>query len=267
MRRLDSFQVPKEFTSMVKLVKIDFSYDTSSLADIGDIDAAYYLMHSLTSSTSGYIDSEKRVAHNFTRLVERASCQQVIYLGGIVNEDNLSEHLQSRKAVEEILLAGSFKSTVLRAGIIVGSGSASFEIIRDLVEKLPLMLTPRWVNTNCQPIAVHNVIQYLTSVLGNKETYGKTFDIAGPEILSYREMMLEFAKVRGLKRWIFTLPVMTPRLSSYWLYFITSTNYTLAVNLVKSMRIEVVAGDNNLQDLIQIDLIPYRKAIEMALAL
>lgn len=264
VRRPDSFQVPEEFSSMVNVIKVDFSDDSSYLADTGFIDAAYYLMHSMTSSTSGYIDAEKKVARNFSRLVERSSCKQVIYLGGIVNEDNLSEHLESRRAVEDILMGGSFNTTVLRAGIIVGSGSASFEIIRDLVEKLPLMLTPRWVNTNCQPIAVHNVIQYLTSVLGKRETFNRTFDIAGPDIFSYREMMLEFAKVRGLRRWIYTLPVMTPRLSSYWLYFITSTNYTLAVNLVKSMRIEVIAGENNLQDLIQIDLIPYRKAIEMA---
>jgi uncharacterized protein YbjT (DUF2867 family) len=264
VRRPDTFKVPEEFRSMVKVLKVDFTDDASYLADAVNIDAAYYLMHSLTSSTSGYLEAEKKVATNFSRLVERLSCKQVIYLGGIANEDNLSEHLASRRAVEDILMKGSFKATVLRAGIIVGSGSASFEIIRDLVEKLPLMLTPRWVNTNCQPIAVHNVIQYLTSVLGNKETYGRTFDIAGPDILSYREMMLEFAKARGLRRWIYTLPVMTPRLSSYWLYFITSTNYTLAVNLVKSMRIEVIAGDNNLQDLIRIDLIPYRKAIDMA---
>ncbi len=221
-------------------------------------------MHSLNSSTSGYIEAEQNVANNFRRIAEKLGCKQVIYLGGIANQDDLSEHLASRRAVEEILKGGAFNTTILRAPIIVGSGSASFEIIRDLVEKLPVMITPRWVNTLCQPIAVHNVIQYLEGVLGNEKTYNNTFDIGGPDILSYKQMMLEFARVRGLRRWIYTIPVMTPRLSSYWLYFITSTNYTLAVNLVKSMKIEVIAGENNLQLILPIDLISYSESIHMA---
>jgi uncharacterized protein YbjT (DUF2867 family) len=264
VRRPESFTVPEEFKSQVDVVGIDFSEKFSDVKTDKTIDAAYYLMHSLNSSTSGYMENEKNVAKNFRRIAESIGCKQVIYLGGIANQADLSEHLASRMAVEKVLKGGLYNTTILRAGIIVGSGSASFEIIRDLVEKLPLMITPRWVNTLCQPIAVHNVIQYLEGVLGNEKAYNNTFDIGGPDILSYKQMMLQFAKTRGLRRWIYTIPVMTPRISSYWLYFITSTNYTLAVNLVKSMRIEVIAGENNLQDIYPIDLISYSESIRMA---
>ena len=264
VRRPESFSVPEEFKSQIDVLGIDFSKKNTDVITNKTIDAAYYLMHSLNSTTSGYMEAEQNVALNFLRTVENLGCKQVIYLGGIANQADLSEHLASRKAVEEILKSGSYNTTILRAGIIVGSGSASFEIIRDLVEKLPVMITPRWVNTLCQPIAVNNVIQYLEGVLGNELTYNNTFDIGGPDILSYKQMMLKFSKVRGLKRWIYTIPVMTPRLSSYWLYFITSTNYTLAVNLVKSMRIEVIAGKNNLQDIYPIDLTSYTESIRMA---
>lgn len=264
VRRPESFIVPEEFKSQVDVVGIDFSEYDSDIVSDKTIDAAYYLMHSLNSSTSGYMEAEQNVARNFRKIVESLKCKQVIYLGGIANQDKLSEHLESRRAVEDILKGGSYNTTILRAGIIVGSGSASFEIIRDLVEKLPLMITPKWVNTLCQPIAVNNVIQYLEGVLDNDLTYNNIFDIGGPDILSYKQMMLEFSKVRGLKRWIYTIPVMTPRLSSYWLYFITSTNYTLAVNLVKSMRVEVIAGENNLQDIYPIDLISYAESIRIA---
>ncbi|RYY10186.1 MAG: SDR family oxidoreductase, partial [Chitinophagaceae bacterium] len=154
--------------------------------------------------------------------------------------------------------------TVLRAGIIVGSGSASFEIIRDLVEKLPIMITPKWVETKIQPIAIRNVLEYLTGVLGNEKTFGASFDIGGSDILSYKDMLLQFAEVRNLKRRIITVPVMTPKLSSYWLYFVTSTSYKLAKNLVDSMKVEVVAKDNKLQDLLGIMPIPYKEAVALA---
>jgi hypothetical protein len=181
-----------------------------------------------------------------------------------VNDVHLSKHLHSRLAVERTLNSGSIPVTTLRAGIIVGSGSASFEIIRDLVEKLPVMVTPKWLNTLCQPIAIRNVIQFLSGVALKPAYYGHHFDIGGPEPLSYKQMLLQFASVRGLKRWILTLPVMTPRLSSYWLYFITSTSYPLAVNLVNSMKIPVVCSPNNLAQELDIQLISYRDAVMLA---
>jgi len=146
----------------------------------------------------------------------------------------------------------------------VGSGSASFEIIRDLVEKLPLMITPRWLNTRTQPIAIRNVIEYLTGVLLRSETYGQSFDIGGPDILTYKEMLLRFAEIRGLKRLIIVVPVMTPRLSSYWLYFVTAVSYSLAVNLVSSMKVEIICRQNNLKDILGIKLIPYDDSIRLA---
>jgi hypothetical protein len=152
----------------------------------------------------------------------------------------------------------------LKAGIIVGSGSASFEIIRDLVEKLPFMITPRWLSTKCQPIAIRNVIEFLVGVIGNRETYNNSYDIGGPDVLSYKEMLLQFAKIRGLKRRIIIVPVMTPKISSYWLYFVTATSFALAKNLVNSMKIEVICKPNNLATLLGIKLINYETSIEMA---
>ena len=264
VRNTKLFQLPEPGQGKVHVIETDFNEEISDTADIKPVDAAYYLIHSLARSTQGYTEHEKHTATNFRKLAEQLKCKQVVYLSGIANEEELSEHLTSRRAVEEILKTGDFATTILRAGIIVGSGSASFEIIRDLIEKLPVMVVPRWVNTKCQPIAIKNVIQYLTGVLGNLETYHQTFDIGGPDILTYKQMMLDFAAVRNLKRRIYTIPVMTPRLSSYWLYFVTSTNYTLAVNLVKSMKVEVVCKEERLQQILQLELISYKEAVRRA---
>ena len=197
----------------------------------------------MSSNVKDFGSLEEKSANNFIKLVKQTSVKQIIYLGGITNEEKLSKHLASRKRVEEILSKSKIPLTSIKAGIIVGSGSASFEIIRDLVEKLPVMITPKWLNTKHQPIAIRNILQYLSGVLLKPETFNKSYDVGGPDILSYKEMLLQFAEVRGLKRFIFTVPVMTPRLSSYWLYFVTSTSYMLAINLVNSMKIEVVAKE------------------------
>lgn len=237
--------------------------DSSSLNFPDDIDAAYYLVHSM-SSGSEFSELEERSARNFVSAINKTAAKQLIYLTGIVNKQELSMHLASRKNVETILASAAVPLTALRAGIIVGSGSASFEIIRDLIEKLPLMVAPKWLHTKCQPIAVRNVIEFLYGVLLKEFTFGKHFDIYGPDVLTYKEMLLQFAKERGLKRHIFILPAMTPRLSSYWLYFVTSTSYSLAANLVDSMKVDVVAHPNNLAEQLGITLIPYRKAIRIA---
>ena len=154
--------------------------------------------------------------------------------------------------------------TVLRAGIIVGSGSASFEIIRDLTEKLPLMVTPRWLNIRCQPIAVRDVVNSLVAVMMNKAVFNRILDIGGPDVLTYKQMLLQYAEVRGLWRRIFVLPLMTPRLSSYWLYFITSTSYKLAVNLVNSMKVEVVCRENHTESLTGNKPLTYKESIALA---
>jgi len=228
-----------------------------------DIDVAYYLVHSMSSS-GDFSKTELESAKNFVAYLNQTSAQQLIYLSGIVNEKKLSKHLQSRKAVEETLASGKVPATVLRAGIIIGSGSASFEIIRDLVEKLPVMVAPKWLKTKCQPIAIRNVIQFLTGVLAREETYAKHYDIYGPDLLTYKDMLMGFAKVRKLKRKIIVVPVFTPKLSSYWLYFVTSTSYELAKNLVDSMKVNVIPEQNDLHEVLGIELIPYHTAIKMA---
>ncbi|MBC8006369.1 MAG: NAD(P)H-binding protein, partial [Verrucomicrobia bacterium] len=231
----------------ISLFEVDFLEDIPPVDAIRDIDAAYYLIHSMSSTMGDFEKLESVSANNFTELVDQTQARQIIYLGGITNEAVLSKHLASRKNVEDLLGRSRVPLTTIKAGIIVGSGSASFEIIRDLVEKLPIMIAPRWLNTKCQPIAIRNVLEYLAGVLLKPETFGQSYDIGGPDILTYKQMLLQFGEVRNLKRRIYTVPVMTPRLSSYWLYFVTSTSYKLAVNLVHSMKVEVVAKDNRLE--------------------
>lgn len=248
----------------ISLLEVDFINNIPNSELIKDIDAAYYLIHSMSSNIKDFQKLEEISAKNFVSLVKDTAAKQIIYLGGIINETKLSKHLASRKKVEEILATSKIPLTSIRAGIIVGSGSASFEIIRDLVEKLPVMITPKWLNTKHQPIAIRNVLEYLSGVLLKPETFNKSFDVGGPDVLSYKEMLLQFAKVRGLKRFIFTLPVLTPRLSSYWLYFVTSTSYKLAINLVNSMKIEVVAKNNELEKLLNIKPITYKESVQLA---
>jgi uncharacterized protein YbjT (DUF2867 family) len=230
-----------------------------------DLDVAFYLVHSMNSGIGGFAAPERQSANRFCELIRPTGCRQIIYLSGIVNEKTLSTHLSSRLAVEQILRAGRIPCTVLRAGIVVGSGSASFEIIRDLVEKLPVMIAPRWLQTRGQPIAIRNVIQFLVGVMLRPETFDRDFDIGGPEELTYRQMLSQFAEVRGLRRLIITVPVMTPRLSSYWLYFITSTSFALAANLVDSMKIDIIPRKNDLAKQLGITLITYKQAVELAL--
>ncbi len=220
--------------------------DRKSLAEFPEgIACAYYLVHSMSGSKE-FDKMEHLSAVNFRDSMDELGVSQVIYLSGIVNDRELSRHLTSRKNVETVLSTGRFNLTTLRAGIIVGSGSASFEIIRDLVEKLPVMIAPAWLNTRCQPIGISDVIELLLRCLGQEKTFNRSFDVGGPDILTYKEMLLGYAWVRGLKRVIWTVPIMTPRLSSYWLYFITSTTFALAQTLVNSMKVEVVCRDDEI---------------------
>lgn len=249
----------------IQVMEVDF-LDAQSLDALpDDIEAAYYLIHSMSASVGDFDRLERIAAENFRNRLNRTRVSQVIYLSGIVNENQLSKHLSSRRDVELILAEGKYSLTTLRAGIVVGSGSASFEIIRDLVEKLPVLVGPRWLSTRAQPIAIQNVIQFLTGVLLMQATYNKSYDIGGPEILTYREMLQQFAEVRKLRRIIRVIPVMTPRLSSYWLYFITSTSYPLAVNLVNSMKVEVICQKNDLPELLGIQLLSYKEAARLAI--
>ncbi|WP_179334596.1 SDR family oxidoreductase [Winogradskyella costae] len=261
----DLNRIPDEIEDnpLCSFIKVDFLNPES--AEIPkDIDAAYYLIHSMSTDSENFEDLERQCAQNFKSLVELTNCKQVIYLSGIVNDSSLSKHLKSRLQVENTLKSNRYATTTFRAGIIVGSGSASFEIIRDIVEKLPFMITPKWLNTKTQPLAIRDVLNFLASGLGKEELYNGAFDIFGPEILTYKEMLLQFAEVRGLKRYIVTLPVLTPKLSSYWLYFVTSTSFQLAAALVDSMKVEVIGRPSKINEIIGIKPMDYKTAVDLA---
>lgn len=261
VRDRNRFKLPNDHNHLISIVEIDFLHDDSVSKLPQDIDIAFYLIHSM-SGNNEFFDLEQKSAKNFRLALEKTSAKQAIYLSGIVNEKNLSVHLKSRKNVESELNSNQYALTVLRAGIIIGSGSASYEIIRDLVEKLPIMVAPKWLNTKCQPIGIKNVLEFLMASMGNQKLYNKHFDIGCPDVLTYKDMLRIYGEERGLKRWIYTVPVMTPKLSSYWLYFITSTSYALAQSLVDSMKVEVVCENNDINAILDIHPMGYRECLK-----
>ncbi len=264
LRDISRFDKSKYPENQIELIEIDFLEENPHKCLPDDIDVAYYLIHAMSSSVNNFEDKETLAADKFVSLLNSTNCRHIIYLSGISNAEQLSEHLRSRRKVETVLNNAKAALTTLRAGIIIGSGSASFEIIRDITEKLPVMVTPNWLKSKCQPIAIRNVIEYLTTIPLDQRFYNQSFDIGSDDVLTYKEMLLQYAEVRGLKRLILTLPIMTPRLSSYWLYFITSTSYPLAVNLVNSMKIDVVCAERKIKDLIDINIISYKEAVALA---
>jgi len=264
IRDLDRISLPESIINRVHFLEIDFLDPPDFETLPTDIDGAFYLIHSMSQSIKNFTDLETEAARNFRDYMNISSVKHVVYLSGIVNSTDLSKHLQSRKNVEETLAEGNYNYSVLRAGIIVGSGSASFEIIRDLVEKLPIMLAPKWALTKSQPIAIRNVMEFLSGIIFHEECYNNRYDIGGPDILTYKDMLLQYAQVRKLKRKIIPIPLMSKRLSSYWLFFVTAVSYKLAANLVDSMKVEVVGKRNDLHAKFSVDLIPYNEAISMA---
>ena len=265
VRDKNRFYCPPESQKNVQVIEVDFLKQETLKVIPKDIEAAYYLIHSMSGSANNYDELEHISAENFVKRINQTSVKQVIYLSGIVNDTSLSKHLSSRKHVEDVLYTGEFATTTLRAGIIIGSGSASFEIIRDLVNKLPIMIAPKWINTKCQPIAIADVLEFLSKSLLNPVTYNQSFDIGGPDILTYKAMLMGFAKAKKLKRWIFSVPVMTIKLSSYWLYFVTSTSYKLASALVNSMKVEIICRDNKINALLNVKPMSYEQAVSKAL--
>jgi uncharacterized protein YbjT (DUF2867 family) len=263
-RRFDWDDFSKEDLTKISVVEGDLSKESTLASVPANFDIAYYLVHSMSSSQEDFTRIESDSAKNFVELVNRSTAKQIIYLSGIVNDDALSSHLLSRKNVEDILKTSKVPATVLRAAIIIGSGSASFEIIRDLVEKLPVMIAPRWLKTRCQPIGIRNVIEYLKGVMLNSQTFNQSFDIGGADILTYKEMLLGYANVRKLKRLIITVPVLSPKLSSLWLYFVTSTSYSLARTLVASMKNEVICNDTRIQKIVPVKILHYEEALQLA---
>lgn len=243
--------------------------DAATLADhLAGCDAAYYLVHSMIAAGRDYSDADRQLALNFAQAAYAAGVRRIIYLGGLGETGaHLSKHLSSRREVEEMLGSTGIRVTVLRAAMIIGSGSASFEILRYLVERLPVMITPKWVSTLCQPIGVRNVITYLVEALAVKETTGGVFDIGGPETMCYRDIMRVMAEELKLpRRWIVPVPVLTPRLSSYWIQFVTPLSHKIGRPLAEGLRNPVVCRDNRIQALIPQRLLSVREAIRAALS-
>ena len=258
------FALESDFGEKVKIITGDLLKPESLQNIPNDIEACYYLVHSMSGSGKDFSDLELQSAKNFVNAITTTQCKQVIYLTGIVNDAELSKHLSSRLAVEDELKNSGINYTILRAAIIIGSGSASFEIIRDLAEKLPVMVAPKWVRTKCQPIAIRDVLGYLCGVLANEQAYKQVFDIGGPDILTYKQMILQYAESRGLKRYIFTVPVLTPKLSSLWLNLVTAVPYSLARSLVDSMKVEVVCQNDAIKKVVPRNCLSYKEALKLA---
>ncbi|MGQ9650644.1 MAG: SDR family oxidoreductase [Phycisphaerae bacterium] len=245
--------------------------------DVGDPDAlqaamegccaAYYLVHSMMVAGADYRERDRLLAQGFAKAAEAAGLERIIYLGGLGETgDRLSEHLASRREVEAALASGRVPVTVFRAAMIIGSGSVSFEILRYLVERLPIMITPRWVSTEAQPIAIRNVLHYLVACLNEPATIGRTFDIGGPDVMTYRQIMQTMAQALGLrKRLVIPVPVLTPRLSSLWIHLVTPLSHRIARPLAEGLRNRVVCRDNEAHRLMPQRLLTVRESIDAAL--
>ena len=251
----------------VEIRRSDLADPRALAKDLAGCQAAFYLVHSMTSAGAEYADRDHQLALQFAWAAREAGVGRIIYLGGLGETGaNLSEHLSSRREVEKALASTGVPVTVLRAAMIIGSGSASFEILRYLVERLPIMITPKWVSTRCQPIAVRNVIGYLAGALSVPETTGGVFDIGGPEALCYRDIMDIMAQELGLRpRWILPVPILTPRLSSYWIHLVTPLSHDIAKPLAEGLKNPVVCRENRIVKLIPQELLSVREAIRAAL--
>lgn len=250
----------------VEVVECDLG-DTKTLTRaMGGCEAAYYLVHSMQAAGAAYASEDRRLAASFAQAARHAQVGRIIYLGGLGETgQGLSEHLSSRREVEKVLADSGVPVTTFRAAMIIGSGSASFEILRYLVERLPVMITPRWVTTESQPIAIGNVLHYLTECLNVPATIGGTFDIGGPDVLSYRALMRVMTRALGLtRRIIISVPLLTPRLSSGWIHLVTPINYRLARPLAEGLRNRVVCRDQRAAELMPQRLLTVREAIEAA---
>ncbi len=267
VRSASRFSPPPQYASQVEVIECDL-LDKDSLQKIPtDIDSAYYLVHSMAHSKKNYPGMEAICAKNFAERLSETKARQIIYLSGLSNEENLSKHLSSRKNVDTILREGKVPVTTLKAGIIIGSGSASFEIIRDLVEKIPLMIVPKWTSNLVQPIGVRDVLEYLVLVMDHPKCISKSFDIGGTEIFSYKDILLQFAKTRGLRRKIISVPLLTPKLSSYWLCLVTSASYPLASALIESLTNNAICKEHTITTIFPKKLFTFKEAVERALSL
>jgi uncharacterized protein YbjT (DUF2867 family) len=249
----------------VEWVRADVTDRDAVRAAIAGADVAYYLVHSLGSPDFEHRD--RSAAETVAREASAASLRQIVYLGGLGDDaPDLSPHLRSRIETGLALASGSVPVTTLRAAMIVGPGSAAFETILALVDRLPAMVCPRWVSTPTQPIAIDDAVAYLAAVCGREECLGQSYDIGGPEVMTYREMIERIAAVRGRRPLIVEVPVLTPRLSSYWLHLVTPVSADVARPLIEGLRNPTVVHDDRIQQLFPIDLTSFDAAVEKTLS-
>lgn len=261
--RKASSQIPQGFETCIG----DLLEPATLTVALEGVDTAYYLVHSMAGGRAGFEHRDHDAAENFVRAAEKAAVRRVIYLGGLGETgDELSEHLKSRLEVASILRTGKFATTFLRAAVIVGAGGASFELVRGLVKRLPVMITPRWVSTRCQPIAVNDVVAYLAGCLTDERTAGQTYDIGGPEVITYRDMMERFARLEDKHLLIIPVPVLTPKLSSYWVALFSPVPPSVSMPLIEGLSNEVICRENSIRDLIPLQLTSYDTAVQQALA-
>jgi len=241
--------------------------DAATLAGaFNGVDAAYYLVHSLQTG-GDFEERDREAATNFSAAASAAEVERVIYLGGLGETgDDLSPHLRSRQEVETLLGRGSYDLTTLRAAIIVGAGSVSFQMVCQLVTKLPVMVAPKWVYTYCQPIAVSDVVSYLVGVLETPETAGETYEIGGPEVLTYKEMLVRTGEAMGKRRLIVPVPVLTPRVSSYWVDLVTDIPRSISHPLILGLKNPVIVTDESIEEHVRVERTPFQQAVERALA-
>jgi uncharacterized protein YbjT (DUF2867 family) len=230
------------------------------------VEVAYYLVHSL--GAGNFEERDRQAARKVARAAEQESVRQLVYLGGLGDDSpDLSPHLRSRLETAKELAAGSVPVTTLRAAIVVGPGSAGFETIVALVDRLPAMVCPRWVGVPTQPIALADVVRYLDGVCGEETAMGDSFDVGGPEVMTYREMIERIAALRHKRPLIVEIPLLTPTLSSYWLHLVTSVNAATARPLIEGLRNATVAKDERIRELVRIELTPFDEAARVALGL
>ncbi|GIJ63943.1 NAD(P)H-binding protein [Virgisporangium aurantiacum] len=256
---------PRDYHGAGEPVEADVSDPGTLAAAFAGVDVAYYLIHSLGSDDFEQRDAD--AARTFAKAAGVAGVERIIYLGGLgANDGELSAHLRSRREVETILKAGPVPVTVLRAAVVIGHGGISWEMTRQLADRLPAMVTPRWVRTRTQPIALTDAVRYLVGVLEPAEARGRTYEIGGPEVLRYVDMLQRVAKIRGSRLPNLTVPLLTPRLSSAWLKFVTDVDSATARNLVDSMTTEVVVHDDAITRLVPGPPVGYDEAVRLALA-
>jgi uncharacterized protein YbjT (DUF2867 family) len=257
----------RDWADQVEIHQVELGNAGTIARSLVNCQAAFYLVHSMVSAGPEYAEHDRLLAANFAEAARQAGIGRIIYLGGLGETGpDLSAHLASRREVEDALASTGIPVTVMRAAMIIGSGSASFEILRYLVERLPVMITPKWVSTPCQPIAVRNVIGYLVGALAVPETVGGVFDIGGSDVLCYRDIMQVMAEELGLRRrWVIPVPFLTPRLSSYWIHLVTPLSHSIAKPLAEGLRNPVVCRESRITTLIPQPLLSVREAIRAAL--